>query len=97
MAYVPLPYNRELENINKNTTYNMNYLTKLLTHRFNGDPKKLNVFIVKCSLAFKLARDNQKEGLSHAVLSKLDDPTSTQLTNTEYGSWDELKEKLNAF
>lgn len=85
----------DMDNIGQ-ATYSMNYLIKLLTHRFDGDPKKLNAFVVKCSLAFKLARDNQKEGLLHAVLSKLDDPALTQLTNTEYGGWEELKEKLNA-
>lgn len=76
--------------------YSIGFLSKLIARRFSGNRKELNSFIVDCNSAFKLAHPSQKEALMYNVLSKLDDPAKTQLTNTEYDTWEELREKLNS-
>lgn len=85
-----------MANSSTEDTFSLTFLASLIPKPFSGNRSELNYFILDCISAFNLAKPNQITPLLCTVLSKIEDPAKTQLTNFTFENWDELKTKLKS-
>lgn len=74
--------------------FSLSFLSSLIPKTFSGKWEELNNFIINCNSAFKLAKEEHHVPLLYMIISKIEDPANSQLTNFIFHNWDQLKEEL---
>lgn len=82
------------ESVTNTEKYTLNFLSSLIPKTFSGKRSELNTFLINCNAAMNLAKVEQHVPLLYVIMSKIEDPAKSQLTNFTFQNWEQLKEKL---